>query len=447
MKIWLRRFLLLVKAWREPLAIFVGLRFGLGILAFFAGVMFPAIARGGTAPYNLPPLSRWGERLLGIWSHWDGEWYLKIAQKGYDATDGTSAFFPLYPLLVKLLAFPLGNNHLLAGVLISGGATLALLVLLYELVRRDFDRETGSHTALYLAAFPTAFFFPAIYSEALFLALALGAFLAARHYKNWTITALLVALATLTRSLGILLLIPLAWEWWQQYRPTILRFSWPGNFKFKVSSSPTGQPYGPKFKVQSSGADTEIQIGATPSFRMIMLALAAPLLAIVGWLLFNGVALGDPLNFVKIQNEYPWNRHTAPPWEAIWKGAQFFFASRGPDGLLPPTPREDPNLIDFPFFAFFAGLFLVACWQSWRGRLPVAYLLYFGIGLLFPLLSPTPKQPLLSFPRFGLLLFPAFIVLAQGGVRWRSLHYFYLFGALLLLGLFFSRFANWYWIA
>lgn len=424
----------LLKEWREPIAIFVGVRLGLGALAFFAGVFFPAIARGGTAPYTLPPLNRWGERLLGIWSHWDGEWYLRIAQSGYRADDGTSAFFPFYPLLVKLLGWLLGGNYLLAGVIISGGATLAALILLYELVRRDFGRETASRTALYLAAFPTAFFLSAIYSEGLFLALALGAFLAVRHYRNWALAGLLVALATLTRSLGILLLIPLAWEWWRQRQPLLV------GLRLPFGKRPDGQS-------RSLGVTAQIRLAPAPPPLTMLLVLAAPLLAILGWLLFNGVALGDPLNFLKIQSEYPWNRHGAWPWETVWKGAQVFFASRGPDGLLPPAPREDPNLLDFPFFVFFALLLLGAIWQTWRGKLPLAYLLYFGLGLLFPLISPTPKQPLLSFPRFGLILFPAFLLLAQWGERWRWLHYTYLYTALLLLGLFFGRFANWYWVA
>jgi hypothetical protein len=429
-----RRLLLWLQGWREPLWIFLGFRFGLAIAAFFVGVFFPAVARGATAPYSLPPLNRWGERLLGIWSHWDGEWYLLIAQNGYRPADGTSAFFPFYPLLIKLLGWLLGGNYLLAGVLISTAATLAVMILLYELIGREFGRETGSKTVLYLAAFPTAFFLAAIYSESLFLALALGAFLAVRHWRNWVVAGLLVALASLTRSMGILLLIPLAWEWWKQRQPLQI------NLRLPFLKQPKGSTEGINISAR-------LNLGQTPDLLRMLPILAAPLLAIAGWLLFNGVALGDPLNFLKIQNEYPWNRHTAWPWEAVWKGAQVFFAARGPDGFLPPAPREDPNLLDFPFFVFFAAMLIAALWQTWRGKLPVSYLLYFGIGLLFPLLSPTPKQPLLSFPRFGLVLFPAFVVLAQWGSRWRWLHYIYLYTALLLLGLLFGRFANWYWVA
>lgn len=426
-----RRFYLILREWREPIAIFLGLRLGLGLLAFFAGILFPAIARNGTAPYTLPPLNRWGERLLGVWSHWDGEWYLRIAQNGYQSNDSTSAFFPIFPIVVKAVGFLLGENYLLAGVLVSSIATLVVFILLYELVKRDFNRNIASRTTLYLAVFPTAFFLLAIYSEALFLALVLAAFLVARHYRNWWLAALLVALATLTRSWGIALVVPFAWEWWQQQPNLVLHF----------------RRQLPTTRSRQATRGVTVRVEARPALKSGMTLLIAPILALAAWFLFNGLALGDPFNFIKIQSEYPWNRHTAWPWEAIWKGATLFFASRGPDGFLPSAPREDPNLIDFPFFLFFALLFLIACWQTWRKQLPTAYLLYFGLGLLFPLLSPTPKQPLLSFPRFGLILFPAFILLAQWGVRWCWLHYLYLYVALLLLSLFFGRFANWYWVA
>ena len=37
---------------------------------------------------------------VDVWSRWDSEWYLRIAESGYDWPSSTPAFFPLYPLLV-----------------------------------------------------------------------------------------------------------------------------------------------------------------------------------------------------------------------------------------------------------------------------------------------------------------------------------------------------------
>jgi hypothetical protein len=416
-----------LREWREPIAIFLGFRLGLEFLTVWAGTFIPSVARNGTAPYSLPPMNRWGERLLGVWTHWDGEWYLALAQSGYHGDDGSSAFFPLFPLLIKLLAFLLGGNYLLAGILLSSAATLAAFILLYELVSREFNREMAGRTVLYLAVFPTAFFFSAIYSEGLFLALALGAFLAARHYRNWWLTALLVALATLTRSQGILIAAPLAWEWWRQQQPQFLQLELPILKKFNLNFT--------------------AQLGSKPGWVALCFLVVLPVLALLGWLLFNAVALQDPFNFINVQRVYPWNRKNGWPWETIWNGAQIFFTSRGPEGFLPTTFYDDPNLINFPFLVFALALFAGACWYSWKQQLPFSYLLYFGLGLLFPLLSPAFKQPLFSFPRFALALFPAFIVMAIWGGRGRWIHYTYLFGAVLLLSLLFIRFANWYWVS
>ncbi len=423
----LSRLLALMVRFAEPLRVFLGYRAGLALLAIFAGVLFPALPRGGTAPYSPPLLPTWADRLIGIWSHWDGEWYLHLAQSGYQPQEPTSAFFPFYPLLIKILGFILGGNFLLAGVLVSALAALACFILLYELVRLDFGIKSAGRAVLYLAAFPTAFFLSAIYSESLFLALALGAFLSARHYRQWPLAALLVVLATLTRSLGILLIFPLILEWGSQQ----------ANFSqgFRIPFLTRGE------------ASLHFSLKTRPNFLAIILFIAAPLMALAGWLLFNQVALGDSLTFLRVQGDRTWNRHAAFPWDTIWRGLNTFLANRGPDGFLPPSFREDPNLVDFPFFLFFSLLFVGACWRSWKKSFPVVYLLYFALGFLLPLLSPTPKQPLLSFPRFGLILFPAFILLALWGEKRPWLHHLYLFGALLLQGLLFCRFSNWYWVA
>src|SRR3954462_1634598 len=89
--------------WTEPLAIWLGLRVGLSLLALLAGLYIPSRLPGGTAPYHPPPLPALWDRLLGVWSRWDGQWYLQIASVGYHSGDGTTAFLPLYPWLVGAL--------------------------------------------------------------------------------------------------------------------------------------------------------------------------------------------------------------------------------------------------------------------------------------------------------------------------------------------------------
>ncbi len=402
--------------WSIPVSIFLGWRFGLGLLALVAGALLPAIARKGTAPYTPAGLDYLGERLLGVWSHWDGEWFLYVTQVGYRPGEATTPFFPLYPIIVRVGGMLLGGNYLLAGVIVSAVISLILFGLLYELVSHDFGKPTGELATLYLAAFPTSFFLAACYSEGLFLALTVGAFLAARRYHNWWLTGLLIGLAALTRNMGILLLVPLGWEWLRQHRETLFQAGL-GRWKLVV---------GWRSKLQ-------------PLSGLALVGL--PLLFLGSWLIYCGIVLGDPLNFITVQSNPIWNRHTAWPWETVGRGFEIFFRPRQP-GF-----QDDPNLIDLPFWVFMAGCFGAAGWQCWRGRLPLSYLLYFAITLLLPLFSPAAKEPLLSFPRLALLCFPAFIGLAQLGLRWKIAHYGYIITGMLLTGLLFSRFANWFWVA
>ena len=75
-----------------------------------------------------------------------------------------------------------------------------------------------------------------------------------------------------------------------------------------------------------------------------------------------------------------------------------------------------------------------------------SYTVYLWAGLLMPLFSGTPRNPLLSYPRFAIVLFPAFMALALLG-RNRYAHQIILWVSMLLLALYTVRFANWFWVA
>src|SRR5918992_4573478 len=157
---------------------------------------------------------------LAIWNRWDAPHYLDIAGTGYVA-QGVEArwivFFPLYPWLVRAAAFVL-RDELLAAFFVSGVASVAAGLLLYRLARADGETEEVARGAVfYLLIFPTAYFLHIGYNESLFLALALGAFLAARS-RLWWAAGLLGGLAALTRINGVVLLPALAFEAWDEDR-------------------------------------------------------------------------------------------------------------------------------------------------------------------------------------------------------------------------------------
>jgi len=74
----------------------------------------------GTGLGYLPPL--W-DAFAGVWAHWDGSWYLRIAEHGYWYWDYSEAFFPLYPLAMALLSSLVSIAPFMAGIIISNVST------------------------------------------------------------------------------------------------------------------------------------------------------------------------------------------------------------------------------------------------------------------------------------------------------------------------------------
>ncbi len=139
-------------------------------------------------------------------ARWDSVWYLTIAKSGYAGSVARMAFFPLYPLLIHVVGF-VTRSDLVAGVLISLVAFAVRLGLLYRLVRLDFSEEIAEMTVMLLAFCPMSFFFSAVYTESLFLALSVGSIYAARR-ERWLSAGVLGGLAAISRNGGIALILP-----------------------------------------------------------------------------------------------------------------------------------------------------------------------------------------------------------------------------------------------
>ncbi len=160
---------------------------------------------------------------LDIWSCWDSGWYLHVAENWYDLAatptlprmleQGQSAiaFFPLYPGLVRIVGVVFGTY--LGALIVSNVALIFAGVFLYRLVRLRCGSDDAAATSVkYLFLFPTAFILSGVFTEALFLALLLGCFYYAER-RTWLLVGILGLLLSLTRSLGALAIIPLAWEY------------------------------------------------------------------------------------------------------------------------------------------------------------------------------------------------------------------------------------------
>ncbi len=372
----------------------------------------------GAAAVHAHPLNFF----LSAWRHWDAVWFLHIAEYGYGKH--ATAFFPLYPLLIRTLS--LGPSRpTAAAIFISLVSFGAALLFLYRLVRDEFDSQTAFWAVALLSFAPMSFFFQAAYSESLFLLLTIACFAAARRGR-WVLAGVAGGLAALTRSAGVLLLVPLAWMWLEQYRGGAIRL--PG----AVAAQP----------LLSRG-------------RQHLASLAALLLVPAGlavYMAYLNARFGNPLQFVTAEDN--WHRRFRLAYVAMWQGAQ---AARRSVRAIAADPAvftrlqrlswRDQWLTMGNLTAFLALVLaivlLVACWR----KLPSAYTVFAVVSLLLPLSYPALGTPLLSFPRFLLVDFPVFVALAVIAVRRRVLRWALVAAMLAGLVVFTSIYANGMWVA
>jgi Mannosyltransferase (PIG-V) len=389
--------------------------------------------------FNPPGLSRGlgalGDLLAAPVARWDSNWYLLIARYGYHPAIGApavsrSAFFPLYPLALGLVS-KLGVPAIAAGVAVSVCAFGAALYGLHRLTTLELGGGGGvagtdaARMAVYALAFaPMAFFLSAVYSESLYLALSIGLFWSAREGR-WGYVGLLGALASATRSTGVVLLIPAA----------MLYLYGPRRDRVPDFTASARRRLAPRYRIRRDA---------------MWLALVPAGLVLYG--LYLGVSGGDALAPLSAQGV--WSRHFAGPYVAVWDGLKAAFEgarqliSMQRGHLYFPVGGEDPfvaashNLILFAFLAA-AVPAVVGVFR----RLPRAYGVYLVAALALPLSYPVTTQPLMSLPRFLLVLFPLFIWLGDWLARHPRARWPMLAGSAVLMVVFGAQFATWHWVS
>jgi hypothetical protein len=364
-------------------------------------------------PAKAEVYSGWLGHLLNPWAHFDGVWFIHIANEGYRLDNNTPAFFPVYPLLLRVAGYVTGGNYQLAGILISVASFLAAAALLYRLVAQDLSPRIACWTVVFVSLSPVSFFFQTVYSESLFLLASVACFLLARQ-RRWALAAVAGMLATATRLAGMFLLIPMALAYVRAYDRSDPRRDRPLLWFLLV---PTG-------------------VGA--------------------YALFLAVATGDLGTFGAA--ERAWGREPTFPLVTVWRATTK--AYYGVTQLLtghgvPADPayvgetlafiQRETAIVNTVSFLALAGAVLVLLVA--RRRLPLAYTLY-GLALVcLPLLAPRPQVPLMSTPRFVLVAFPVMVALAvltadRPRLKWATV-------ALFVAGLVFltGRFTLWLFVA
>jgi hypothetical protein len=328
-------------------------------------------------PDAIPPFRAYDaltDLLFGTFAQWDSVWFIHVADFGYDSRQIT-AFFPFYPLVVSALSF-VTQSTVVGGVLVSLAAGCAAVLLLKRVATPLLSAAAQRDAILLLALFPVGYVFTAVYSDALFLALAAGSFLAAQRRQS-LLAGVLGGLAVATRVMGLALV------------PALLVLLWPRRWTFRETA------------------------------RLVPVLLLP--LALGCYALYLERHLGDGDAFLDAQTSAPWNRELSAfgPLAGLWEAASQAWHGSIELALHLPRGQNAPegyhqldvwaswNVVHFVLLV--AAVLLT--WLAWK-RLGAAFGAYSASVLVIAVSAPAEFVPLASFPRFLLADFPALLALA-----------------------------------
>jgi hypothetical protein len=290
------------------------------------------------------------------WAHWDAGWYASIAKDGYSYTPGEQssvAFFPAYPLAIRALT-ALGLNRFVAGVLLTMLFGCAGLFVFDRWAAHLADEDTALRATALVVVYPFAFFlFGAMYSDAMYLCAAAGAFYALER-DRLGVTVLLGAIACAARPVGPALVIGLLAR---------------------------------RIELRATAGE---RIGA----RDLVPALAGAGLA--AYMLFLRARFDDPLAFARAQ--------------AAWSnlaGSQSMLKFRFFE-LVAQSPTDFGTFLK-ALHGLIAISALACAIPIWR-RLSKGYAVYVAVAMAMPLIS---SKDFMGLGRYAIAAFPVFLMLAQ----------------------------------
>lgn len=378
----------------QAVSIWAVTRIAFALFTYFAATFNAQPTSGKFAVTAFPP-----SRLLDMWNRWDTQWYIRIAETGYDAIQ-TAAFFPLYPLLIHIGAGLAGFDHIEGVALaVSNLATLAAFVGLGLLATQEYGPGTARYAILAAAAYPLAFFTAGGYSDSVFLAFATWCLLFARR-GQWLPAAACASLATFTRLFGIVLILSLIWEFVRQHdngRAMLRR---------------------PRALVEG-----------------IAIAGAVPV-TLVAWAAYLRFRFHDPVAYLTVQKK-DWDHYSVSPWRAVQ------IAIDSVHHVPSWTYLQSRIFFDLgPVFIFLLLALLMI------RRMPVSFVLYtFGMLLIcFTSSVPGNFDPVTGQGRYMIMAIPIYLVLGTWIRRWAWLDAFWLSGGFLLQGLFTAFFLRGGWL-
>lgn len=326
---------------------------------------------------TIPHSNRFSNDFFNSFSNWDGGHFIGIAKFGY-SEKFQYAFFPLYPLFIRVIS-QITHNYLVSAILINIVSAYFGMHVLYKLISIEFDKKIAQKTILFILFFPTSFYFITAYSEGLFFLLTVSAFYFFRR-KRLFLATLFASMSGATRLAGLACVFALL-----------------------------------------------IEVGLTQGFNRKNWFLLLSFFGFIAycWFLFNKE--GDPFYF--LVSETHWQRIVSIPVLGLWETL---------------TNLAKPGFITTHFNSFLDLLFTVLglglTIRSFRFFLP-SYVFYSLFSIFLPLFTPS----LLSMPRFLLVIFPLFILIAQ--FKNQYVIFCCQVISLMLLSIFTVLFINGYWVS
>lgn len=314
--------------------------------------------------------------MLLFWKRFDTNFFVDIATAGY-ANRVDTAFFPLYPILIHLVAIVV-RQPLIAALIVSNVAGLGVLLVLYRLVAEDFGVERAERSVFYLAIFPTALFLAAAYSESVFLLCVLSGFYWMRRGR-WWLAGLALFFAALTRSTGVALVVPFGYEYLRQR-----------DFRWR-------------------------------KIRLNVLSGAGVGLAVALYSAYCYYRFHDFLVFSHVEASN-WGRHMVWPGEPLLRSVRVILTSHA------SSFASIRNVVELSVVLAVLALLVLSFVGPWKfARKDWMYPFYgvviFLLCLSLPVTAPA-DAPLDSIDRYMLAIFPVAIVLAAMGKN-RNFHMLY----------------------
>jgi hypothetical protein len=341
------------------------------LVIFFSQKIIPYLGffpyQDQLAGFNLPT---WISSL----ANFDGLHYVLIAKSGYAQYE--QAFFPLYSLLIKFLSPLFSNNQLLTGIIISNVSfLLGLFIFLkyLKLFSTNSNHFQPFITIFFLLVFPTSFFFGAVYTEGLFFLL-LTSTLYFLKKDRYFLVIILAFLASLTRLIGVFLLIPIVFH----------------------------------------------LIKTRVNFKKILVGLA-PILGLLAYCFYLFKTTGDPLYFITSQPIFGANRssHLILLPQVYWRYLKIFFIAHH-------DFRYYISVLEFFIFNLVFVVLILDLFKNclslesrqrrekWE-KLKIRNLERLGLNLfsLSVLILPTLTGTFSSIPRYALFSLSFFIYISQ----------------------------------